>query len=88
MTIQQIVHGLLINRGIKFFPTYDSSVWLEFTLDDSDDVFHVMDGYNFGSTAIDAADRFILDLNIDPDDESDMAPHLVAPNLIQLLANV
>lgn len=83
-TFLEQIASCLQGRGITFRPTYDSSVWAEFTLEGCDDVFHVMDMWNFGAVEPDALNRYILDRNVDPDAEAG-EPERFAQTLSDLL---
>lgn len=71
--MKDAVTTALAVQGIRptWIPTYDSSVWCDFTIGGaSTDTYHVFDAYAFGApVAEDSPERYILELNVDPDAE-------------------
>lgn len=83
------IRTALPNRGVHFLPTYDSHVWAKFTIDGSDDVFHVTDMWSFGSVPLESPERFVLDRNVNEDDpDAEYNPERVAPDLFTLLEGI
>jgi hypothetical protein len=87
-SLVQNVANALEGRKPFFHRTYDSSVWVQFELEGSDDMFHVMDGWAFGSTTKDADDRFVLDLNVDFDSDDHNDPAKTAASVVELLEDI
>lgn len=88
MNLLTAIRTALPNRGVHFLATYDSQVWAKFTLNDSDDVFHVTDMWAFGAVAPDHAERFLLDRNADEEADDPGQPERSAPDLFTLLEGI